>query len=281
MRNKEIWSRLFIVMISVVFLTALVFSGCGEESETNTTKTEGTSVEDTSAVTPDTPGDTGTPLIVDDDTLSGEEPDFFCHYKADFVQKYYTEGKWETLMEGSVWNNCDAIRTEAIFGGGDMHGGEVSPIVFRVIQREDLGVSWTLYPTSKKYTEEEMTDIGTFAMFDINSLEDLEGYNVKEVGKETIDGHACTKYEIALIDTEEEFLSYYAWAANDLENIIVKIEITVSEGEMMAMELTDIEVGRQPDELFELPPDYTLATDEEADMLMMQEMMGNMPMPEE
>jgi hypothetical protein len=82
------------------------------------------------------------------------------------------------------------------------------------------------------------------------------------------------KYVVTVPVAGSDVQEFYVWSAKDLKDMIIREEFTMADGTMYLWELDNIELGKQPDDVFEIPADYTKATESEMGNLMMREMMG-------
>lgn len=120
------------------------------------------------------------------------------------------------------------------------------------IVREDREVLWTLMPQQNMYMEVsfDSREIGNGGAF-----EGSEIVESRRVGTEEVNGQSATKYEVTVRDPGGETATGTLWATEDM--IPVKMDMVVQGGDRVVVELRDIEVGPQPDELFEVPAGYT------------------------
>ena len=117
-----------------------------------------------------------------------------------------------------------------------------------IVQREDLGVVWTILP-GNMYSEAPLDEQGS-----IRGPVDVELTELVEEGNETVNGYETTRYRFAHEAADGSSNNGKVWITSD--NIMVK---SVVQGQgagqdfNITMENRDIVVGDQPDELFELP----------------------------
>ena len=254
---KNIRSLSVVLFTLLFFSVALFVSGCSKEADTE-----------------------GAGWGVSGVTKFKKKVDFGCDYKADYVVKYFSGGVWTTTMEGTNWSRCDAVRTESNM----TPQGMPYKIMMTYIERRDLELSWQLFPKSKKYTEDTLAgidDLSTGNFLDLRNEPDVE---IEEVGKEVVNGYDCTKYRIKIGEFQDQIMEYNVWSAKKLGNVPIKTELHYFNGDILTTEYTNIESGKQPGDLFEIPPGFTKASDDEVSYLMMQEMMGGnipggIPMP--
>jgi outer membrane lipoprotein-sorting protein len=123
---------------------------------------------------------------------------------------------------------------------------------FTAIIREDREVLWTLMPQQNMYLEVsfDAREFGNGGAFEGSEI--LES---RELGSEEVNGQRTTKYEVTVRDPSGETASGTLWATRDM--IPVKMDMVVDGGDHVVLELRDIEVGSQPDSLFEVPAGYT------------------------
>lgn len=201
--------------------------------------------------------------------------DFYCHYKADFVQKMNKNGDWMTTIEGTTWENCSAARIETTMSSPGMP----NPITLVTISRPDLDVSWQLFAKSKKYIEHSLDEPSGGGELQAPPIDFRASASYEEVGEETVNGYDCVKYKATITLSEEKTQEFYLWSAKELKDLVIKREFSLPDGSLYIWELNNIEIGKQPEDVFEIPADYTRATEAEMSTLMMKEMMGDsMPM---
>jgi len=123
---------------------------------------------------------------------------------------------------------------------------------FTAIIREDREVLWTLLPQQNMYMEL------TFDARELGSGGAFEGSDIvesREIGTEEVNGHRTTKYEVTVRDPGGQTATGTLWATAQM--IPVRMDMVLEDGESVVVELRDIEVGPQPDSLFEVPAGYT------------------------
>jgi hypothetical protein len=116
------------------------------------------------------------------------------------------------------------------------------------IARVDKNIAWVLMPGQKTYMEMPLTSSSVVAGGDKMPGE----IERKLIGKETIDGKAVDKYYI-VYTAGPKTEAIYSWILSDA-GIPVK---TVAENGSWQVEYKNINVGAQPDSLFEVPSDYS------------------------
>lgn len=121
------------------------------------------------------------------------------------------------------------------------------------IVRKDLNKVWTIMNAQKTYMEME-------GIKDDQNLpaaeEKIKGeVSRKELGSETVNGHPAIKYEITA-KMDETVMQVYQWWAKDI-NFPVK---TAAIDGSWTTEYRDINVGSQPDSLFEIPQGFKKMT---------------------
>lgn len=195
---------------------------------------------------------------------------FYCHFKADFIQKINRAGEWETTVEGTTWENCTSTRIESSMASPGMP----APIRLVTINRPDLNVSWQLFEKSKKYVEHSLDEPSPGEDFQAPPIYNKTNVDYEKVGTETVNGYDCVKYRATVSAPGEESREFYVWSAKKLKDLIIKQEFAMADGSMYTWELNNIELGQQPDDVFEIPADYTKASEGEMSTLMMREMMG-------
>jgi hypothetical protein len=87
------------------------------------------------------------------------------------------------------------------------------------------------------------------------TLEGSEFLEQEAQGSETINGNRTTKYRVSVRDAlGGTSSSGFVWVTAEM--IPVKVDMTTQGGNQVTIELSDIEVGPQPDEVFDVPDGY-------------------------
>jgi len=247
--------KIVFLVFAVVMAGMFVIASCGSEPATG---------PDGGADTAAGPENTPAPE-------TGKAPKFGEDCTADVVVTTTMGGSVVSVIESKVYNSVDATRSEVDMPMG--MGADAPTISMIIIDRRDLGVSWQLFPGSMRYVETEIvTDpadgVPTMNMHDILYSGD---YKLEKMGTEEVNGYKCDKY---IIDPGTETLpNITIWSAKKLDGVVIKTLVESSDGSTMTNELFNVEVGKPDASHFELPEDYTKASEEEVGMLMMQEMM--------
>lgn len=150
----------------------------------------------------------------------------------------------EGAMQGKVYYAPGKERREMNQGGMNMAN----------ITRHDKKVVWMLMPEMKTYMEMPMG-----AGAPASNPGDLSGYKMEhsEVGKETLNGVPTTKSKLVMTAPDGSKLGGFMWSTK--EGIMVKMDaISMQEGKKMRIkqELTNLKIGKQDPQLFEIPPGY-------------------------
>ncbi|MEO5356752.1 MAG: DUF4412 domain-containing protein [Nitrospirae bacterium YQR-1] len=153
-------------------------------------------------------------------------------FSADMI--YTAKG---TKTEGKMFFTKDKIRM-------DMS----TPEKVSTITREDKKVVWSILHKQKMYMETPIQHSTQKPMVD----EKVDGeLSRKEVGKETIDGHSCTKYMVTYKSGGKE-QQIYQWMASD---IIFPVKTSAVDGSW-SQEYKNIKTGSQPADIFEVPAGF-------------------------
>jgi hypothetical protein len=139
------------------------------------------------------------------------------------------------------------------------------------ISRPDTKTSYLIYPGLSAYAASPLQDP--------NATKPESSFKVEtsELGKETVDGHACVKNKVVVTDDQGKAHEFTAWNATDLNKFPVKIEMN-EQGHAMTMLFKNVKTSKPDAALFEPPSDYKKYESPQA--LMQQEMtkhMGAMP----
>ncbi len=127
----------------------------------------------------------------------------------------------------------------------DMEMEGVSAVL---LMREDLNKSYVLMPDMGMYREMKM-DKASQQAGGVNDLSE-----VTKVGRETVNGHDCTKYK-AIISSKDGKGDGFIWVSDS--GVPIKMDMVYSSrrmrGQHMVMELKDLQLAPQDPALFELP----------------------------
>lgn len=137
-------------------------------------------------------------------------------------------------MNTKIHYQKDKLRDEATIEGQNIV----------IIQRYDLGKTWMLMGP------------GMYMEYDIGKADQAPDYALlqkEEIGTETVNGIETTKYKTLYENAEGKF-GGFTWV--NAENIAVKGELFAESDdrrEELSFELSNLKLGSQPAELFELP----------------------------
>ncbi len=134
-----------------------------------------------------------------------------------------------------------------------------------IISRPDKKVAYMIYPGLKAYAEIPLPESET--------AEDASKYKVetKELGKESVEGQACAKNKVTVIDDKDKKTEFTIWQATDLKKFPVKI-ISTEEGQASTMTFKEVKLTKPDDSQFDAPKDYKKYDNFMA--LMMEQMKG-------
>jgi hypothetical protein len=202
----------------------------------------------------------------------GKAPtEFACDYQADFAQKMIRNGVGATVMEGTIYTNCELTRTE-----NRMVQPGVPSFTMIMINRPDKGVNWQLFPKSMKYVETPIKPATTKDAPLLINPKDIK-VESERVGEETVNGHPCVKWKVTMTPSDGKPFVYYSWGAQDLKNFAIKKEFETVPGESMVIEYSNVVLGDPDASVFDIPAGYTLAPESEMNALMMSEMGISIP----
>ena len=130
----------------------------------------------------------------------------------------------------------------------EMNQGGMSMIM---IVRLDKKMIWNLMPEDKMYME--------MAMKESSDKTDMSAYKIEQtpLGQETLDGQSMNKSKIVMTHSSGSKMGGFMWTTKD--GILAKIDaIAVDKGskDRFKMVQTNIKVGKQPPELFEIPKGF-------------------------
>jgi len=125
--------------------------------------------------------------------------------------------------------------------------GKMSTII-----RPDRKASYIVYPGVRNYSIVPMT----------KAESDAVGKNLSttrtELGRETIDGHACVRRHVTVKNQQTVILEATTWNAADLRDFPIRIE-TTEKGDISTLRFQQIQFARPDGRQFEPPPGYKLA----------------------
>jgi len=142
------------------------------------------------------------------------------------------------------------------------------------ISRPDKNTTCLIYPGLQAYVENPIQDADA-----AKPASDFKS-EVTELGKETVDGHACVKNKVIVTDKAGKAHESTVWNATDLKKFPVKIE-TSEGGKTTTMLFKDVKFDRPDAAQFE-PPAGFKKYDNMMTMMqqeMMKRMGGGMGMP--
>jgi hypothetical protein len=144
-------------------------------------------------------------------------------------------------MKGKVFSTPTRERREMNQGGTSMI----------MITRHDKKVVWTVMPEEKMYMEMPMKES--------NEKTDMSAYKIEQtpLGEEKLDGQVMDKSKIIMTHSSGTKMGGFMWTTK--QGILAKMDaIAVEKGSKarFKMEQTNIKVGKQPADLFEIPKGF-------------------------
>jgi outer membrane lipoprotein-sorting protein len=161
-----------------------------------------------------------------------------AEFSADLLLKQAGE-----TTTGKAYVKGDKLRHEYL------QQGEKQVMIFRF----DKGIMWVLMPAEKIYMEmSSLEGAAHDPQFDQN-IENMA--QIKSLGKETVNGYVCDKYQYIYHDTSKGTATQ--WVSKKL-NYPIKSEYKSPSGYYMFTEYKNIKEGKVAGSLFEVPGDYAL-----------------------
>jgi len=163
--------------------------------------------------------------------------------------------------------------------GGKMKGGGMAQMKqmgmdkMVMISIPDKKLCYLVYPGLEAYAEIANTNPDA-----AKSASDFD-LKVTELGKETVEGHACVKNKVEITDKDAKKHEFTVWNATDLKKFPVKIEANENKTAMTIL-FKDVKFDKPEASQFEPPATYKKYDSMMA--MMQQEMMkrmGNMQPP--
>lgn len=128
-----------------------------------------------------------------------------------------------------------------------------------MISREDKQIAYLVYPGLQSYAEMKSDDAaGDAAKIKVNS---------SEIGRESIDGHACVKNRVTVTDAKGKATESTVWNATDMKQFPLRIE-TAEGKDKVTMKFRDVKFEKPAATSFDPPAAYTRYADVQT---MMQE----------
>jgi outer membrane lipoprotein-sorting protein len=117
------------------------------------------------------------------------------------------------------------------------------------ISSPDKKAVWMVYPGMQAYVENPVQDASAATTAADYKSEETE------LGKETVDGHACVKKKVVVTGKDGKAHESTVWSATDLKGFPVKIE-TNEGGQTMTMSFKDVKLEKPDAAQFEPPADF-------------------------
>jgi hypothetical protein len=117
-----------------------------------------------------------------------------------------------------------------------------------MIIRRDKGLTYTVYPDMKAYTE-------TASNEKYAPVSDYKSDTTK-LGQETIDGHDCVKNKVVVTDPDGRTHESTVWNATDLKDFPVQIQTTAENGSVMVLIFNNVKLDKPDDSQFDPPSDF-------------------------
>jgi len=135
------------------------------------------------------------------------------------------------------------------------------------IMRPDTKTMTMIYPGLTSYVQMPIPKEQADALNSEPKMEKVE------LGKETVDGHACVKNKITITDVNGKKQDITVWNATDMKNFPLKMQITNPTGGDIVILYKNIKFEKPDAKLFEPPADYTKCADQQE---LMQKAMAKM-----
>lgn len=120
-----------------------------------------------------------------------------------------------------------------------------------VVVNNETKTTKVFMPSEKMYMEMKSDDMKSLSNDVFQSLEaQKEKYETKLIGKETVNGYECEKYQVMMDGSP---VSTY-WQSSEIE---YPIKVVSGQNQNMVMELKNIEKGDVDDAMFKVPAGYT------------------------
>lgn len=107
-----------------------------------------------------------------------------------------------------------------------------------------------IYPTAKSYLNMPLSKQQLDALAGKAKLEK------KELGKETVAGHACVKNKVTVTNDDGKTQEYTVWNATDMKDFPVQVQ-TIQDGNDVIITFTDVQLAKPDASKFDMPKDFT------------------------
>jgi Domain of unknown function (DUF4412) len=121
-----------------------------------------------------------------------------------------------------------------------------------MVYRNDKKVSYMMYPGLKSYAE---MNAAQSAPTDKTPAKEPK-VDITEIGKETVDGHACMKNKVTFTADDGSQHEMTTWNATDMNNFPTKAEMHEG-GATITTHFTNVKLSPPDASLFDPPSDYT------------------------
>lgn len=118
------------------------------------------------------------------------------------------------------------------------------------ILRPDKNLLYVVYPGLKAYAEVPLPKETATALSKTPKTEKIP------IGKETLDGHPCTKNKVILTDPQGQKEEFFTWEATDLKDFPIQVQL-VEGGKQFIFRYRDLRFSLPDSKLFEPPQGFT------------------------
>jgi hypothetical protein len=116
-----------------------------------------------------------------------------------------------------------------------------------VITRPDRKLTWSVYPRAKSYAEIPMSKE------EISAQAATYKFDKTPEGRETVDGHDCTKFKITLTTAKGEKTEATVWSATDLHSFPIQMRMAIDADSTMVIKFQDVKLAPPEEKEFEVP----------------------------
>lgn len=176
------------------------------------------------------------------------------------------------MLDGKTRTELDLTQMKSAQmppGGGDMmkQMGMDKMVTLSIPNKK---TAYLIYPTMKAYAEMPMSEEET-----ASSEQDLK-IEKTSLGKETIDGHDCTKNKVTITNKKGEKSEATVWNAADLKDFPIQMQMTEKDTTIITR-YKDIQFAKPDEKQFNPPEGFTRHTSMQQLMqAAMQKMMGGL-----
>ncbi len=147
-----------------------------------------------------------------------------------------------------------------------LKSGQIPPEVSRQLKQMGMDVTILVVLPDKKLTYMVYPGLKAYVEVPLPTEQAASEANIKmekkELGKETIDGHSCVKYQVTLTGESGKKNEATSWNATDLKDFPIQTEFQ-EQGNTVIMRYKDIKFAKPDAKSFEAPAGFKKYTNQQ------------------